>query len=52
MGSAVGSADADVAELAGRAQGDGPGLVDDVVPDPVVGVGVAAGSGGSPYVAA
>lgn len=35
--SLVGSADADVAELAGDAQGDGAGLVDAVVADPVVG---------------
>jgi hypothetical protein len=45
VGSAVGSADADVSELAGHAQGHGAGLVYDVVPDPVVGVGVAAGTG-------
>jgi hypothetical protein len=40
VGSAVGSADADVAEFAVDAQGDGAGLVDAVVPDPVVAVGV------------
>ena len=40
VGSGVGSADSDVAELAGHAQGDAAGLVDDVVPDPVVGLGV------------
>ncbi len=45
VGSVVGSSDADVAELAVHAQGDGAGLVDAVVPDPVVGVGVAARSG-------
>ena len=42
VGSGVGSADADVAELAGYAQGDGAGLVDAVVADPVVAVGIAA----------
>ena len=40
VGSGVGSSDADVAELAGHAQGDAAGLVDDVVADPVVGLGV------------
>ena len=33
VGSGVGSSHADVAELAGDAQGDGAGLVDAVVPD-------------------
>ena len=42
VGSGVGSSDADVAELAGDAQGDGAGLVDAVVADPVVAVGIAA----------
>ena len=41
----VGSADADVAELAVHAQGDGAGLVDAVVADPVVGLGVPGGPG-------
>ncbi|GAC1611644.1 MAG: hypothetical protein NVS3B26_26570 [Mycobacteriales bacterium] len=47
VGSGVGSADADVAELAGDAQGDAAGFVDLVAADPVVGVGgaVAAGRG-------
>ena len=45
VGSGVGSSDADVAEFAGHAQGDAAGLVDAVVPDPVVGVGVTAGAG-------
>ena len=40
VGSGVGSSDADVAELAGDAQGDVAGLA-----DPVVGLGVAAGTG-------
>jgi hypothetical protein len=39
-----GSAEADVAELAGHAQGDGAGLVDAVAADPVVGLGIAAGA--------
>ncbi|HEU4945671.1 MAG TPA: hypothetical protein VFT31_00820 [Kribbella sp.] len=39
VGSGVGSADADVVEAAGVAQGDAAGLVDAVVPHPVVGVG-------------
>ena len=37
----VGSTDADVVQSAVVAQGDGAGLVDAVVPDPVVCVGVA-----------
>ncbi len=41
VGSAVGSADADVAKLTGHPQCHGPGLVDPVVPDPVMGVGVS-----------
>ena len=45
VGSGVGSADADVAQSAVDAQGDGAGFVDLVVADPVVGVGVAAGPG-------
>ena len=43
--SGVGSADADVPELAVYAKGDGAGIVDAVVPDPVVGLDVAAGPG-------
>jgi hypothetical protein len=49
-GAAVGSADADVVQPAGEAQGDDAGLVDAVASDPVVGVGavcrVGFGSGG------
>ena len=45
VGSGVGSSDADVAQLAGDAQGDGAGFVDAVVSDAVAGVGVAAGPG-------
>ena len=45
VGSGVGSSDADVAEFAVDAEGDGAGLVDAVVPDAVVGVGVAGRSG-------
>ena len=45
MGSRVGSADADVAEAAGDAQGDGAGLVDAVVADPVVVCAAVAGPG-------
>ena len=45
VGSGVGSADADVAQLAADADGDAAGLVDPVVADPVVGVGVAAAGG-------
>ena len=41
VGSGVGSSDADVAQLAVHAQGHGAGLVDAVVTDTVVGVGVA-----------
>jgi hypothetical protein len=41
----VGSADADVVELAGVAQGDDAGVVDAVVADAAVGVVVAAGGG-------
>jgi len=45
----VGPADADVVELAGVAEGDGAGVVDDVFADAVVGVGVAvAGDGFGP----
>jgi|SRR3954449_10917037 hypothetical protein len=46
VGSGVGPADADVAELAGDAQGDGAGFADGVVADPVVGVAGAVGAGG------
>jgi len=46
----VGSADADVVESAGHAQGDAAGVVDAVGADPVVGVtgsvGAVAGRGG------
>ena len=38
----MGSADADVVQPAGDAQGDDAGVVDAVVADPVVGVGVTA----------
>ena len=44
-GSCVGSADADVVQPAVVSQGDGPGLVDGVVPDPVVGVGISGRAG-------
>jgi hypothetical protein len=46
VGSGVGSADADVAESAGDAQGDAAGFVDLVVADSVVGVGAAVAAGG------
>jgi hypothetical protein len=46
VGSGVGSADADVPELAGDAQGDAAGLVDLVVADAVMGVGSAVSAGG------
>ena len=36
VGSCIGSADADVVEFPGVAQGDGPGISDDVSADPVV----------------
>ena len=45
VGSLVGSSDADVAEFAVHAQGDGAGLVDAVVADAVVGFGVAVLAG-------
>ena len=45
MGSGVGSADADVVQAAGQAQGDAAGPVDLVGADPVVGVAVAVGAG-------
>ena len=38
VGSGVGSADVDVVEPSGDAQGDNAGVVDAVVADPVVGV--------------
>ena len=41
----MGSADADVVEAAGHPQGEGAGVVDAVVADPVVGVGVSAVAG-------
>jgi hypothetical protein len=46
VGSGVGSADADVAESAGDAQGDAAGLVDLVASGAVVGVAAAIGAGG------
>jgi hypothetical protein len=45
VGSGLGSADADVVHLAVDAQGDAAGVVDAVVADPVVCVGVPAGAG-------
>ena len=45
VGSGVGSADADVVQAAVVAEGDAAGLVDPVVADSVVGVGVPAGEG-------
>ena len=45
VGSGVGPADADVVELAVVPQGDDAGVVDAVVADAGVGVGVAAGAG-------
>ena len=45
VGSGMGSADAEVVQPAGDAQGDAAAVVDAVVPDPVVGVGIAAGGG-------
>ena len=45
VGSGVGSADADVVQAAGHPQGEGAGVVDAVVADPVVGVGVWAVAG-------
>jgi hypothetical protein len=45
VGSGVGSADAEVVQPAGHAQGDAAAVVDAVVADPVVGVGVAAAGG-------
>ena len=44
-GAGVGSADADVVEASGDAQGDDAGLVDAVAADPVVGVGAVCGVG-------
>ena len=46
VGSGVGSSDADVAELAGDAEGDAAGFVDLVVADAVVGVCAAVAAGG------
>jgi hypothetical protein len=46
VGSGVGSADADVVELAGVAEGDGAGCADDVGADAVVGVGAPVAGGG------
>jgi hypothetical protein len=45
VGSGVGSADADVVQVAGQAQGDAAGGVDLVGADSVVGVEVGAGGG-------
>jgi hypothetical protein len=45
MGSGVGSADAEMVQPAVDPQADAAIVVDTVVPDPVVGVGVAAGGG-------
>jgi hypothetical protein len=45
VGSGVGSADADVVQAAGQAQGDAAGLVERVVAESVVGVTGAAGAG-------
>ena len=45
VGSGVGSSDADVVEPAVVPEGDDAGVVDAVVPDAGVGVGVAAGCG-------
>jgi hypothetical protein len=45
-GSGVGSSDADVAQLAGDAQGDGAGFADLVSADAVVGVVGPVGAGG------
>ena len=47
----MGSADADVAEFPGDSEGDGAGLVDDVVADAVVGVSVSGGPGQRPLLA-
>ena len=46
VGSGVGSADADVVELAGVAEGDGAGFADDVGADAVMGVGAPIAGGG------
>lgn len=46
MGSGEGSSDPDVVQPPAVAQGDGSGLVDVVVPDPIMGAGPAAGGGG------
>jgi hypothetical protein len=43
VGSGVGSADADVVQPPGMADGDHAGVVDAVAADPVVGVGVPVG---------
>lgn len=45
VGSGVGSPDVDVVQSAVDPEGHGPGFVDEVVTDPVVGVGVAAVAG-------
>src|SRR5262249_25124910 len=46
VGSGVGSAGADVVELAGVAEGDGAGFADDVGADAVMGVGGPIAGGG------
>src|SRR5215831_6721143 len=46
VGSGVGSAGADVVELAGVAEGDGAGFADDVGADAVMGVGAPIAGGG------
>ena len=46
VGSGVGSPDADVVECCCVAQGDGPGVSNDVASDPVVAVDVCFGGGG------
>jgi hypothetical protein len=45
VGSGVGSTQADVVESAGVSQGDDAGVIDAVVADAAVGVGVATGRG-------
>jgi hypothetical protein len=45
VGSGVGSSDADVVKTAAQAQGDDPGIINAVVADPGVGVGLSAAGG-------
>jgi hypothetical protein len=47
VGSGVGSSVGDVSQSAGDAQGDGAGLVEPVLADPVVGLGCWLPGGGS-----